>query len=186
MAAHALKRTHECPILQRSVRWAPASRVYGFSSNGLFPVKRSLARSFIFTTPRSLRGSRSSRKRRPQRVAQRSASAPTESFSLQSFDGFGLDDAIARAVAAENYAIPTSIQVQTIPTVMSRRDGGHEVVAYAAGPMKKNRIKTLAGDRVTLEVSPCDLAEGRLIFRHNDERPGSSARPLQRNDFRRR
>jgi ATP-dependent RNA helicase RhlE len=46
----------------------------------------------------------------------------TESFSLTSFDGFGLNDAIARAIVEEKYAIPTPIQVQTIPVVMSRRD----------------------------------------------------------------
>ena len=39
--------------------------------------------------------------------------------------------------------------------------------------MKKNRIKTLAGDRVTVEVSPYDLEKGRLVFRHKDERAGS-------------
>ena len=57
-------------------------------------------------------------------------------------------------------------------------DAGHEIVAYTAGKMKKNRIKTLAGDRVTIEMSPYDLEKGRLIFRHKDERPGwrSSAR----------
>jgi ATP-dependent RNA helicase RhlE len=66
--------------------------------------------------------SRSTRKRRPQRIAQRPASAPTESSSLKSFDGFGLNDAIARAIAEENYVTPTPIQVQTIPIVMSRRD----------------------------------------------------------------
>ena len=49
---------------------------------------------------------------------------------------------------------------------------GHEIVAYTAGKMKKNRIKTLAGDRVTVEMSPYDLEKGRLIFRHKDERPG--------------
>ena len=42
--------------------------------------------------------------------------------------------------------------------------------AYTAGKMKKNRIKTLAGDRVTIEMSPYDLEKGRLIFRHKDER----------------
>ena len=52
-------------------------------------------------------------------------------------------------------------------------DAGHEIVAYTAGKMKKNRIKTLAGDRVTIEMSPYDLEKGRLIFRHKDERPGS-------------
>src|SRR5215470_1399480 len=44
-------------------------------------------------------------------------------------------------------------------------------------PGEKNRIKTLAGDRVTIEMSPCDLEKGRLIFRHKDERPaGADAR----------
>ena len=40
-------------------------------------------------------------------------------------------------------------------------DNGHEVIAYTAGKMKKNRIKTLAGDRVTVEMSPYDLEKGR-------------------------
>jgi translation initiation factor IF-1 len=43
--------------------------------------------------------------------------------------------------------------------------------------MKKNRIKTLAGDRVTIEMSPYDLEKGRLIFRHKDERPASTGGP---------
>src|SRR3977135_2019299 len=54
-------------------------------------------------------------------------------------------------------------------------DAGHEIVAYTAGKMKKNRIKTLAGDRVTIEMSPYDLEKGRLIFRHKDERPNTGA-----------
>ncbi|WOH81111.1 translation initiation factor IF-1 [Bradyrhizobium sp. BEA-2-5] len=53
-------------------------------------------------------------------------------------------------------------------------DAGHEIVAYTAGKMKKNRIKTLAGDRVTVEMSPYDLEKGRLIFRHKDERPSGA------------
>ena len=53
-------------------------------------------------------------------------------------------------------------------------DAGHEIVAYTAGKMKKNRIKTLAGDRVTVEMSPYDLEKGRLIFRHKDERPSQA------------
>ncbi len=73
-------------------------------------------------TPRSRGVSNSTRKRRPQRIVQRSRGRATESFSLNSFDGFGLNDAIARAIAEENYATPTPIQVQTIPIAMSRRD----------------------------------------------------------------
>ncbi|MGA8651939.1 MAG: translation initiation factor IF-1, partial [Xanthobacteraceae bacterium] len=59
-------------------------------------------------------------------------------------------------------------------------------VAYTAGRMIKNRIKTLAGDRVTVEVSPYDLEKGRLIFRHKDERAGTLRNAPQRHHFRRR
>src|SRR5260370_6411698 len=48
-------------------------------------------------------------------------------------------------------------------------DAGHEIVAYTAGKMKKNRIKTLAGDRVTIEMSPYDLEKGRLIIGRRSE-----------------
>jgi translation initiation factor IF-1 len=66
-------------------------------------------------------------------------------------------------------------------------DNGHQLVAYTAGRMKKNRIKTLAGDRVTVEVSTYDLEKGRLIFRHKDERAGPLSRPPRRShQFRRR
>jgi len=47
-------------------------------------------------------------------------------------------------------------------------DNGHELVAYSAGKMKKNRIRILAGDRVSLELSPYDLTKGRINFRHLD------------------
>ena len=64
-------------------------------------------------------------------------------------------------------------------------DTGHTIVAYTAGKMKKNRIKTLAGDRVTVEMSPYDPEKGRLVFRHKDER-APPARPPMRQQFRRR
>src|SRR5687768_10454861 len=61
---------------------------------------------------------------------------------------------------------------------------GHEVTAYASGKMRKHRIRILAGDRVTLGMSPYDLTKGRIAFRHKDERPVPvAARPPQ---FRRR
>jgi len=43
---------------------------------------------------------------------------------------------------------------------------GHEVHATIAGKMRRFRIRVLAGDRVTLEVSPYDLTRGRITFRH--------------------
>ena len=64
-------------------------------------------------------------------------------------------------------------------------DNGRIIIAYTAGKMKKNRIRTLAGDRVTVEMSPYDLDKGRLIFRHKDERSSMSGGP-PRGQYRRR
>ena len=43
---------------------------------------------------------------------------------------------------------------------------GHEVLAHLAGKMRKHYIKVLAGDRVTVELSPYELTKGRVTFRH--------------------
>jgi translation initiation factor IF-1 len=53
-------------------------------------------------------------------------------------------------------------------------DNGHETLAYSSGRMKKNRIRILAGDRVTVEMTPYDLTKGRINFRHKDVRSGSA------------
>jgi translation initiation factor IF-1 len=50
---------------------------------------------------------------------------------------------------------------------------GTEVIAYASGKIRKHRIRILAGDKVTLEMSPYDLSKGRINFRHKDERPSA-------------
>jgi translation initiation factor IF-1 len=51
--------------------------------------------------------------------------------------------------------------------------------------MKRKRIRTLVGDRVTIEMTPYDLTKGRITFRHKTEgapRPSGAPRP----QFRRR
>ena len=48
---------------------------------------------------------------------------------------------------------------------------GHNVIAYMSGRMRKHRIRILAGDKVSLELTPYDLTKGRITFRHKDERP---------------
>lgn len=53
-------------------------------------------------------------------------------------------------------------------------DNGHDIIAYTAGRMKKFKIRILAGDRVTVEMTPYDLTKGRINFRHKDERAGAS------------
>ena len=45
-------------------------------------------------------------------------------------------------------------------------DNGHQLVAYSAGRMRKHHIRILAGDFVSLELSPYDLGKGRITFRH--------------------
>jgi translation initiation factor IF-1 len=45
-------------------------------------------------------------------------------------------------------------------------ENGHNVLATIAGKMRKFHIRVLAGDRVTLALSPYDLTRGRIVFRH--------------------
>ena len=42
----------------------------------------------------------------------------------------------------------------------------HEGLAHTAGRMRKHRIRVLAGDKVTVEMTPYDLTKGRIIYRH--------------------
>jgi translation initiation factor IF-1 len=41
----------------------------------------------------------------------------------------------------------------------------HEIIAYTAGKMRKNRIRSIVGDRVHVEMTPYDLDKGRIVFR---------------------
>jgi len=63
-------------------------------------------------------------------------------------------------------------------------DNGHELIAYAGGKMRKNHIRVLAGDNVSLELSPYDLTKGRITFRHLERRgpppTGGSRTPPRR------
>lgn len=56
-------------------------------------------------------------------------------------------------------------------------ENGVTVLAYASGKMRKHRIRILAGDKVTLEMSPYDLTRGRINFRHKEEKAGGSSAP---------
>ena len=57
-----------------------------------------------------------------------------------------------------------------------RLDNGHDTLAYTAGKMRKHRIRILAGDRVTVEMTPYDLSKSRITFRHKEERAAAPAR----------
>jgi len=57
-------------------------------------------------------------------------------------------------------------------------DNGHKLIAYSAGKMRKHHIRIIAGDKVSLELSPYDLSKGRITFRHIEGRgPVTVPRP---------
>ena len=57
--------------------------------------------------------------------------------------------------------------VETLPNTMFRveLDNGHVVTAHISGKMRKNYIRILTGDKVTIEMTPYDLTKGRIIYR---------------------
>jgi len=44
-------------------------------------------------------------------------------------------------------------------------ENGHIILAHTSGKMRKNRIRILVGDKVTVEMTPYDLTKGRVIHR---------------------
>jgi translation initiation factor IF-1 len=73
---------------------------------------------------------------------------------------------------------------EVLPDTRFRVDlsNGHNVIAYVSGKMRKHRIRLLAGDKVSVELTPYDLTKGRITFRHKDERVAvvpMNARPFR-------
>jgi translation initiation factor IF-1 len=56
---------------------------------------------------------------------------------------------------------------ETLPNTMFRveLENGHLVMAHISGRMRKNYIRILTGDKVTVELTPYDLTKGRIVFR---------------------
>ena len=57
--------------------------------------------------------------------------------------------------------------LETLPNTMFRvqLDNGHIVMAHISGKMRKNQIRILTGDKVTVQITPYDLTNGRITFR---------------------
>ena len=58
-------------------------------------------------------------------------------------------------------------------------DAGRTVLATMAGRLRRNRIKIMNGDKVSLELSPYDLTKGRITFTANSNPPSCSRRTSQ-------
>ena len=57
--------------------------------------------------------------------------------------------------------------IDTLPntTFKVQLENGHVVIAHISGKMRKNYIRILTGDKVTVELTPYDLSKGRIIYR---------------------
>ena len=79
-------------------------------------------------------------------------------------------------MAKEELIEMNGVVVEILPEQRFRvdLDNGHKLIAYTAGRMKKNFIRILAGDKVSIELTPYDLSKGRITFRHKDERPAAA------------
>ncbi len=61
--------------------------------------------------------------------------------------------------------------VEVLPSTMFRVKlvSGHIIIAHISGKMRKNYIRLLAGDKVTVELTPYDLTRGRITYRNLDK-----------------
>ncbi|CAL4043103.1 Translation initiation factor IF-1 [Buchnera aphidicola (Anoecia corni)] len=57
--------------------------------------------------------------------------------------------------------------IDTLPNTMFRvkLENDHIIIAHISGKMRKNYIRILTGDKVTVELTPYDISKGRIIFR---------------------
>ncbi len=58
--------------------------------------------------------------------------------------------------------------IETLPntTFRVKLENNHKIIAHISGKMRKNYIRILTGDKVTIELTPYDLNKGRIIFRN--------------------
>ena len=71
-------------------------------------------------------------------------------------------------MAKEDVLEYEGVVLEILPNAMFKvkLDNDHEILAHTAGRMRKHRIRILAGDKVTVEMSTYDLTKGRITFRH--------------------
>ena len=85
-------------------------------------------------------------------------------------------------MAKEELLEMNGVVIEVLPDSRFRvtLDNGHNLVAYSAGKMRKHHIRILAGDKVSLELSPYDLSKGRITFRHIEGRGAGAPLPPRR------
>lgn len=74
-------------------------------------------------------------------------------------------------MAKEDLLEFNGIVLELLPNAMFRikLENDHEILGHTSGRMRKNRIRVLVGDWVTVEMTPYDLSKGRVIHRHKSK-----------------
>jgi translation initiation factor IF-1 len=75
-------------------------------------------------------------------------------------------------MAKEDHIEMNGKVIDTLPNTMFRvqLENGHVVIAHISGKMRKNYIRILTGDFVTVEMTPYDLSKGRITYRSKDNK----------------
>lgn len=78
-------------------------------------------------------------------------------------------------MAKEDAIEMEGIVIENLPNTHFRvqLENGHVVIAHISGRMRKNYIRILMGDKVTVQLTPYDLTKGRIIFRNRE--PGKDS-----------
>ena len=78
------------------------------------------------------------------------------------------NNSVKEIMAKEDSIEMEGTVADTLPNTMFRveLDNGHIVTAHISGKMRKNYIRILTGDKVTVELTPYDLSKGRIIYRN--------------------
>jgi translation initiation factor IF-1 len=72
-------------------------------------------------------------------------------------------------MAKEEAIQMSGVVKETLPNTVFRveLENGHVITAHISGKMRKNYIRILTGDKVTVDISPYDLSKGRIVFRES-------------------
>ena len=89
---------------------------------------------------------------------------------------------VAHASSEDNTIEMDGIVTEALPNAFFRveLENGFNVMAHISGKIRKNKIRVLTGDKVTVELTPYDLTKGRITFRHISGGPPPNAKNAKR------
>jgi len=70
-------------------------------------------------------------------------------------------------MAKEDYFEMEGVVIENLPNTLFKveLENGHTLIAHISGKMRKNYIRIMKGDKVTVQLTPYDLSKGRISFR---------------------